>query len=82
MADKPHGAWLDEWEADFKGHGESFKRGPVENRECRDICCLVFFFILFGVFLGIGGWCIAAYNGYVSALSGVNVTIELPGMTT
>jgi hypothetical protein len=36
---------------------------------------------MFGVFIGIGAWCIAAYNGYVTALTGINVTLELPGLT-
>lgn len=59
---------LGEWDLEFKGNGNSYRNGPVENRRCTDICCLVTFFLLLLLFIGYGAYLIHSFSVVSSEL--------------
>lgn len=53
---------LREWEEDFKNNGRVYGTGPVQHRSCTDVCCLVTFFVVLLLFLGLGGYFIHQFQ--------------------
>jgi hypothetical protein len=46
--------YVQEWEPDFRLNSVQYRDGPVENRPCRNICCLLLFVLILISFIGLG----------------------------
>jgi hypothetical protein len=74
---------LNEWDSHFKERGHFYKTGPVMERNCTDVCCVVTFFVLLLGFIALGGYFINGYTSYNAQIQAANpgTSTNLPGFT-
>lgn len=54
MMNQRHQVFLEEWEPSFQTRSYSYKSKPIEDRKCRDVCCVSLLIIVLMAFLGLG----------------------------